>query len=235
MRVVVLLAAPLSFWAPHGRTPALKARLATRSRCSARPQPTGSVALRSSFVTARSHSQKGYGLANPAGNVGFAETTPISIASITKNFTKAAILRLEQDGRLSTSGRDREVRTGATAGQTRTSRYSNCSTCGEVSRSITSARTTRCRPIISACRGAKRSNGSPNAPLLFPPGTDRRYSNPGYTLLAMIVEAASGMPYERYVHTALLTPAGMTSSGFYGDGKWTLRIGLARDRPARCI
>jgi CubicO group peptidase (beta-lactamase class C family) len=40
------------------------------------------------------------------------------------------------------------------------------------------------------------------------------YSNYGYALLGRIIARASGMPYRRYVERNLLTPLGMTSSGF---------------------
>ncbi len=56
--------------------------------------------------------------------------------------------------------------------------------------------------------------------LLFEPGTDESYSNSGYTLLAMVVEDVSGLPFDAYVRTELFTPAGMAKSGLYGDGLW---------------
>ena len=46
------------------------------------------------------------------------------------------------------------------------------------------------------------------------PQTRHEYSNYGYALLGRIIGTASGMPYRRYVETTLLTPLGMTSSGF---------------------
>jgi CubicO group peptidase (beta-lactamase class C family) len=46
------------------------------------------------------------------------------------------------------------------------------------------------------------------------PQTAHEYSNFGYALLGRIVANASGMPYRRYVERNLLTPLGMTASGF---------------------
>ncbi len=43
---------------------------------------------------------QGYGLANRAGQTPYDASTAFPIASITKQFTRAAILKLEQDGRL---------------------------------------------------------------------------------------------------------------------------------------
>jgi CubicO group peptidase (beta-lactamase class C family) len=46
------------------------------------------------------------------------------------------------------------------------------------------------------------------------PQTRHEYSNYGYALLGRIIGKASGMPYRRYVERNILTPLGMTSSGF---------------------
>ncbi len=46
------------------------------------------------------------------------------------------------------------------------------------------------------------------------PGTAMEYSNLGYALLGRIVANVSGMPYRTFVEQHLLTPLGMTSSGF---------------------
>lgn len=46
------------------------------------------------------------------------------------------------------------------------------------------------------------------------PQMAHEYSNFGYALLGRIVTNASGMPYRRYVEKTLLSPLGMTSSGF---------------------
>jgi CubicO group peptidase (beta-lactamase class C family) len=50
--------------------------------------------------------------------------------------------------------------------------------------------------------------------LLSKPGEKTRYSNVGYSLLAMIVEDVSGQPYERYVHENILKPAGTPRIGY---------------------
>jgi CubicO group peptidase (beta-lactamase class C family) len=56
--------------------------------------------------------------------------------------------------------------------------------------------------------------------LLFEPGTDESYSNSGYTLLAMVVEDRTGMPFMEYIRTELFVANGMTKSGVYGDALW---------------
>lgn len=57
-------------------------------------------------------------------------------------------------------------------------------------------------------------------PLRFPPDTEEAYSNAGYSLLAMVIEEATGKPYERAVREAVLEPAGTTGIGYVLPG-WT--------------
>lgn len=46
------------------------------------------------------------------------------------------------------------------------------------------------------------------------PGTQYSYSNMGYTLLAMVIEAVTNQRYEEYLDNNLLTPLGMKDSSF---------------------
>ncbi|WP_420143391.1 serine hydrolase domain-containing protein [Sphingobium sp.] len=58
-------------------------------------------------------------------------------------------------------------------------------------------------------------------PFSSAPGSHYEYSNFGFALLGRIVANVSGMPYRRYVEQTLLTPLGMTSSG-YEIGEWPI-------------
>jgi CubicO group peptidase (beta-lactamase class C family) len=53
--------------------------------------------------------------------------------------------------------------------------------------------------------------------LLFPPGTKEKYSNSGYTLLAIIAEKASGLPFGEYLRLEIFEPAGLKSTRLWGD------------------
>ena len=58
--------------------------------------------------------------------------------------------------------------------------------------------------------------------LKFMPGTSQDYSNFGYLLLSEIIEKVSGMPYEEFIRTNVLAPAGcydMHIGGNYYDDK----------------
>ncbi len=52
-------------------------------------------------------------------------------------------------------------------------------------------------------------------PLLFEPGTQRRYSNGGYVVLGAIVEKVSGTDYYDYIRENIYKPAGMESTDSY--------------------
>jgi CubicO group peptidase (beta-lactamase class C family) len=54
-----------------------------------------------------------------------------------------------------------------------------------------------------------------NDPLLFEPGTSRRYSNAGYVVLGLIIEKASGQSYYDYVRQHVYQPAGMKDTDAY--------------------
>lgn len=54
-------------------------------------------------------------------------------------------------------------------------------------------------------------------PLLFAPGSDRRHSHSAFVLLAAVVEKISGVSYAEFLRREILTPLGMTRTGFYGE------------------
>ena len=58
--------------------------------------------------------------------------------------------------------------------------------------------------------------------LYFPAGTEYRYSNTGYALLALVVEAASGMPFARFLRERVFLPAGMRNTVAFEQGVSTV-------------
>lgn len=70
-------------------------------------------------------------------------------------------------------------------------------------------------------------------PLLFEPDTSFAYSSHGYTVLAAVIESATGRPFLDAMHTELFEPLGMARSG--GDDKLHPAAGRASDyqNPAR--
>lgn len=59
-----------------------------------------------------------------------------------------------------------------------------------------------------------------NEPLLFPAGEGCSYSDPGYFLLGMIIEKASGLKYKDYLLQEIFNPFGMEHS--LVEDRWTI-------------
>ena len=60
-------------------------------------------------------------------------------------------------------------------------------------------------------------------PLEFAPGTSYQYSNAGYSLLGAIIELRTGKTYEEFLRQSALNPSGIYETGyilpFWGDGR----------------
>jgi CubicO group peptidase (beta-lactamase class C family)/poly-gamma-glutamate capsule biosynthesis protein CapA/YwtB (metallophosphatase superfamily) len=155
---------------------------------------------------------KGYGFADQEKKRPMALETVFDIGSITKPITAAAIWHLEAAGKLSVSDRlDRYFRNAPpdkaaiTIDQLLTHQSGLDDLFGGdydvVSRQW----------VLDKAFGSK---------LLFKPGERSRYSNSGYSILAMIIEDVSGKPYEQYVHENIFEPAGTPRIG-YRIPKWS--------------
>lgn len=154
---------------------------------------------------------KGYGLANDAKQIPFSSKTVFTVGSLTKQFTAAAILKLEMQGQLRVSDT--------------IERYFD--DVPQDKRSIT------LHHLLTHSAGLKDAFGDDFAPvtrdkiiqlcmeseLLWEPGTQYRYSNAGYSLLGAIVELVTGDTYERFLYEELFKPAGMMATG-YQIPKW---------------
>lgn len=164
---------------------------------------------------------KGYGLADRARSVPVTADTSFYGASLAKQFTAAAVMLLEQRGKL------------------------------RVEDSITKYfdNVPEDKKQVTLHQLLTHSAGFPNefsragvdyyknpdefyykdrdeyvqkilaAPLDFKPGSDAGYSNAGYSFIAAIIEKVSGQPYRRFVRENLLIPAGLTRTGFGDDAK----------------
>lgn len=155
-----------------------------------------------------------YGLADLELNVPLRADHVLHIGSLTKQFTAVAILQLVQDGKLSLTDPVSKFVPGLpdwTAGVTiehlltHTSGIKSYTELPEYS-------ATMCEDITPRDLLAR----AVKAPQQFPAGSAFAYSNSGYVLLGMIIEAASGMPYADYLALHLFKPLGMTHTRF-GD------------------
>jgi CubicO group peptidase (beta-lactamase class C family) len=157
---------------------------------------------------------RGYGRSNDATCAPMTSDTRFSIASIAKQFTGAAIVLLESEGKLRTDDpitrwvdgvpSDKATITIAQLA-THTSGLPN-DWPDFFARARAGSRDTAVRAILET-------------PLESSPGTRFAYSNLGYVLLAAIVERASGMSFEEFVRRRLFVPARLTATTFLSDSR----------------
>lgn len=61
-------------------------------------------------------------------------------------------------------------------------------------------------------------------PLLFEPGSKWKYCNPGITTLGRVVEVVSGIPYAQFMQTRLFDPLGMKDTTFWPSPEQAARL-----------
>jgi len=154
----------------------------------------------------------GYGIADRGNGRAAGERTLFQLASVTKQFTAAAILRLEMDGKLSVSDPIGRYFDDVPADKrpitlhqllTHTSGLPDrAGICSSDSASL--GRNDYVRLVLAAKLRSK-------------PGKAFRYSNDGYGLLGAIIERASGTGYEQYLRERLFNPSRMTRTGYTFD------------------
>jgi D-alanyl-D-alanine carboxypeptidase len=159
--------------------------------------------------------RKAYGMASVELGVPMQPEHVFALASISKQFTAAAILKLAEEGRLSLDDDiTRFLPDYPTHGARVTIEHLLTHTSGLSGLSETSdlrAVATQESPLVDVL-GDWVKDLPPDAA----PGERWAYSNWGYALLGSIVERASGMTYAAYLEQRIFAPAGLTET-FYGD------------------
>lgn len=155
---------------------------------------------------------KGYGKANIEWDVPNDHSTKFRIGSITKQFTAALILLLEQEGKLSIQDRiSRHVPNAPAAWKDITLFHLLTHTSGIAN--FTALPDYRVRQVQPATP-ADQLERLRDEPLDFEPGSNYRYSNSGYLMLGHVIELVTGRPYAEVLQERILGPVGMTSSGY---------------------
>ncbi|MDO3409491.1 serine hydrolase [Saccharibacillus sp. CPCC 101409] len=145
--------------------------------------------------------RKAYGLASDTTLV--RPTQKMRLGSLTKAFTAASILKLQEDGKLSVDDTLAQHIPDYPRGDEITLAMLLSHTSG-IALNFPRVEGTPLSETVKEIEASK---------LKFVPGTDYMYSNSGYVLLAYIVEQTSGMSYADFVQSRILDPLGMENSG----------------------
>jgi CubicO group peptidase (beta-lactamase class C family) len=155
---------------------------------------------------------KGYGLANRETGTPNSPRTKIRLGSLTKQFTAAAVLMLQERGKLRTSDP--------------VCKY--ISDCPKVWEAVT------IHHLLTHTSGIPSYTGLPDfrklsvypatpteliarfrdRPLEFTPGKEFSYNNSGYVLLGHVVEKVSGKSYAEFLRENIFRPLGMSDTGY---------------------
>lgn len=159
---------------------------------------------------------KGYGHADLEHRVPMTPDGVFRIASITKQFTASAVLRLVEDGRLSLDDPpSRYVPTFPdTSGAIRVRHLLNHTSGLPDIYELEGWEKLRPRRPGHAEARKQMTRLLSGAGLHFRPGTAYSYSNAGYDFLGDVVEAASGEPWGRYLEREVFERAGLEATRF---------------------
>ena len=156
--------------------------------------------------------RKGYGLASLELGVPMRPDRVFEIASLTKQFTAAAVLLLQERGKLSVSDDiTKYLPDYPTHGKTITIENLLGHTSGIPEVTALPEWWPRHREDLTPQQLIALFK---DRPLDFNPGEKQAYSNSGYILLGAIVEKASGRSYEDFVEQEIFAPLGMKHSRF---------------------
>jgi CubicO group peptidase (beta-lactamase class C family) len=149
---------------------------------------------------------EGFGLADREHRVRWTPGTISDIGSITKQFTGAAILKMEEDGKLSVAdaiGKYFDVVPADKSGITLHHLLTHSSGLSDPDIGDFDP--------VTLSEYVKRVFGQP---LLFAPGKGYSYSNANFSLLGAILEKLSGKTYETFLRERLFLPNGMYETGY---------------------
>jgi len=155
---------------------------------------------------------KAYGSANLEWNVSNTLDTKFRIGSMSKQFTAAAILLLEERGKLKLDDTIKTYYPDAPAAWDKITlrhllghtsgipNYTNTPDFGRMSSWHATP-----EELVKRVR---------DLPLEFEPGAQMRYSNTGYVLLGIVIEKASGTGYAAFLKQNIFDPLGMKDTGY---------------------
>jgi CubicO group peptidase (beta-lactamase class C family) len=155
---------------------------------------------------------KGYGSANLEWDIPNTPTTKFRLGSITKQFTAASILLLEERGKLKVEDPVKKYMPNAPAAWDKITIFHLLTHTSGIP-SFTGFSDYESHEAQAMTPG-KLVEWFRDKPLEFEPGTKWNYSNSGYVLLGYLIEKISGQSYSDFVQQNIFTPLGMKDSGY---------------------
>ena len=169
--------------------------------------------------------QGGWGVYSKTENRALTEDILYGIGSVSKTYTAAAVLKLAQDGKLKLEDPVTKYLPGFTMAD---ERYQDITVRMLLDHSSgLMGDTTRDAFLFGDTDESAADDlleRLSTQRLKADPGAYCVYSNDGYTLAQLVVEAVSGMDFMDYLHAAILDPAGLTDTYAPGDDFDTGRL-----------
>lgn len=154
---------------------------------------------------------KGFGSADLEWDIPNSPTTKFRLGSLTKQFTAACILLLEERGKLKIDDTVKKYMTDAPAAWDKITIFNLLTHTSGIpgftefpDYAATEGITTTPEKLVLRFR---------DKPLEFQPGEKMSYSNSGYALLGYLIEKISAQTYSQFVQENIFDPLGMRDSG----------------------
>lgn len=159
--------------------------------------------------------QKGYGLANIEKNEPISSSTNFRLASVTKQFTAMSVLLLIERGDLKINSTLKEIFPDfPDYGNDITIKHLLQHTSGLIDYEDlipdTATIQVKDKDVLDLIMQTDST--------YFAPGSQHRYSNTGYALLALTVEKISGKPFRDYLKENIFSPLGMDNTIAFENG-----------------
>jgi len=154
---------------------------------------------------------RGYGSANLEWNIPNSPATKFRLGSVTKQFTAASILLLEEHGKLKTDDPVKKFMPDAPAAWDKITIFHLLTHTSGIPSFTGFPDYASQEPF--AATPEKLVARFRDKPLDFQPGEKWSYSNSGYVLLGYVLEKVSGESYEKFVQENIFGPLGMRNTG----------------------
>ncbi len=185
-------------------------------RYSPQPNPGGTVLIMKGDSVLY---QNSWGIADTELNTTIDANTFFNIASVSKQFTAVAIMKLHQEGKLDIYKSIYDVAPSVNKFLPKKKKpFSDIRIVDLMAHSsgIPDSRPREDRNFtLTATDMESLQYMKDLKELNFTPGTEYEYMNPTFQLLYVMIEAASGMPFEQYMREMIFTPAGMEETLYF--------------------